>query len=134
MHKLGDTAVELQDIVGGQPLLQVDRYEFFEGDPKFKSRQLETVTYSLVDQQWFRDAMQSDGPRWFILTRHPRGERPAVAYAGPIDINQKRVGVLSIVIVCPAALGQDRMSKDGAKKDDAMSKDSMKKDDASASK
>ena len=97
-HKLGDMAVELQEITSGQPTLRIDRYEFLKGNPKFSSHRDETTTYSVVDQPWFREAMQSDGPRWSILSRHPDGERPAVAYAGPIEVGDKRVGVLSIGI------------------------------------
>ena len=97
-HKLGDTAVELLEIAGGRPTLQIDTYEFSEGDPKFSNRRSEGIEYSVVDQEWFREAIQSEGPRWFTLTKHPQGDRPAVAFAGPIDVREKRVGVLSIVI------------------------------------
>jgi len=97
-HKLGDTAVELQDIADDHSKLQIDRYEFFQGDPRFNSHRSEATSYSAVDQEWFREAIKSDGPRWFTLTTHPDGERPAVAFAGPIDVDDKRVGVLGIVI------------------------------------
>jgi adenylate cyclase len=97
-HKLGDTAVELQEIASGQSKLQIDRYEFFKGDPKFKSRRYEDTKYSVVDQEWFRESVQSGAPRWFTLAKHPDGERPAVAFAGLIDVRDTRVGVLSIVI------------------------------------
>jgi adenylate cyclase len=97
-HKLGDTAVDLLEIAGGQPKLQIDRYEFFQGDPRFKSRRSEDTTYSVIDQQWFRESIQADQQHWFTLTRHPDGERPAVALAAPIDVKGKRVGVLAIII------------------------------------
>jgi adenylate cyclase len=97
-HKLGDTAVELQEISGDHSRLQIDRYEFFKGDPKFNSHRVEDTHYSVLDQPWFRDSMTSDDPRWLKLTQHPDGERPAVAFAGAIDVGDKRVGVLSIVI------------------------------------
>ncbi len=97
-HKLGDTAVELQEIVTGQSRLQIDRYQFFRGDPKFDSRRYEDTDYSVIDQNWFRESMQSDEPHWLTLEKHPDGERHAVAFAGPIDAQGKRVGVLSIVI------------------------------------
>src|SRR5271163_281508 len=67
-HKLGDTAVELQEIASDQSKLQIDRYEFFKGDPKFNNRRYEDTKYSVVDQDWFREAMKLDGPRWFTLT------------------------------------------------------------------
>jgi adenylate cyclase len=97
-HKLGDTAVELQEIASDHSKLQIDRYEFFKGDPKFNSHRSEDTHYSVVDQEWFRESMKSDGPSWLTLTTHPDGERPSVAYAGAIELNDKRVGVLGIFI------------------------------------
>jgi adenylate cyclase len=98
-HKLGDTAVELQEIAGDDhSKLRIDRYEFSKGDPKFNSHRVEDTHYSVLDQDWFRDSMKSDDPRWLTLTTHVDGERPAVAFAGAIDVANKRVGVLSIVI------------------------------------
>ena len=40
-HKLGDTAIELQEIAGDHSKLQIDRYEFFKGDPQFNSHRSE---------------------------------------------------------------------------------------------
>jgi adenylate cyclase len=97
-HKLGDTAVELQEIAGDHSKMQIDRYEFFKGDPQFNSHRSEDTHYSVLDQPWFRESIKSDNPSWLTLNTHPDGERPAVAFAGPIDVNDKRVGVLSIVI------------------------------------
>jgi adenylate cyclase len=97
-HKLGDTAIELQEIASDHSKLQIDRYEFFKGDPQFNSHRSEDTHYSVVDQEWFRESMKSDGPSWLTLTTHPDGERPAVAYAGAIELNDKRVGVLGIFI------------------------------------
>src|SRR6202041_3806258 len=34
----------------------------------------------------------------FRFTTQPAGERPAVALAGPVDVDHKRVGVLAIII------------------------------------
>src|SRR5207237_9532845 len=42
--------------------------------------------------------MQTDEPRWFDVLDHPVGSRPSIAYAGPIDVYQKRQGVLAIII------------------------------------
>jgi adenylate cyclase len=97
-RKLGDTAIEMLDIEGSEPKLRIDHYEFEGTDVKFKNRRFEPTSYSVVDQQWYREASQSDEERWFTLTTHPDGERPAAALAGPIDVNQKRAGVLAIII------------------------------------
>jgi adenylate cyclase len=97
-HKLGDAAIEMLDIEGSEPKLQIDRYGFEGNDVKFRDRRFEDTQYSVVDQEWYREADKSDDERWFTLTTHPDGERPAAALAGPIDINQKRAGVLAIII------------------------------------
>jgi len=97
-HKLGDTAIEMLDIEGSEPKLQIDRYGFEGNDVKFRDRRFEDTQYSVVDQEWYREAFKSDEERWFTLSTHPDGERPAAALAGPIDVNQKRAGVLAIII------------------------------------
>lgn len=97
-HKLGDAAIEMLEIAGGEPRLRIDRYEFAGMDVRFTDRRFETTKYSVTDQEWFRQSSQSDDEDWFRLTTHPAGNRLAVALAGPIDINQKRAGVLAIMI------------------------------------
>jgi adenylate cyclase len=97
-RKLGDTAIEMLDIEGSEPKLRIDRYGFEGEDVKFLDRSFEDTKYSVVDQEWYREADKSGEERWFTLTAHPDGERPAAALAGPIDVNQKRAGVLAIII------------------------------------
>ena len=101
-HKLGDTAVEILEIpgevTGAGSTLRIERYELIDGDPRFKDTRSQETSYSVLKQQWFSESMQSVGPQWFNLTHHPGGDRLAVALAGPIDIDGKRQGVLSIVI------------------------------------
>ena len=97
-HKLGDTAIEMLEMAEGETRLSLDRYEFEDADVQFKSRSFADTPYSVSDQEWYREANQSNGERWFTLTAHPDGERLAVALAGPIDVQQKRAGVLAIII------------------------------------
>ncbi len=101
-HKLGDAAVEIleiaKEIPSSKPKLRIERYQLIDGDLRYKDTRSEDTSYSVIKQEWFDEAMQSVGPRWFNLTSHPGGDRLAVALAGPIDIDQKRQGVLSIVI------------------------------------
>jgi adenylate cyclase len=97
-HKLGEAAVEMLDISNGEPRLRIDRYEYAGMDVKFRERRSEETKYSVTDQEWYREAIKSDDEDWFRLTTHPGGERLAVALAGPIDVNQKRIGVLAIII------------------------------------
>jgi adenylate cyclase len=97
-HKLGDSAVEMLDIKANEPRMRVEHYDYVGMDVKFGERRFADTKYSVKDQQWYHDSIQSDEEGWFKLTTHPGGERPAVALAGPIDIDQQRVGVLAIII------------------------------------
>ena len=90
-HKLGDTAIEMLDITGGEPRLQIDQYEFAGYDVALKDHRVVDSTYSVTDQQWYREASGAEEAHWFTLTTHPHGERPAVALAGPLDVDHKRV-------------------------------------------
>src|SRR6202044_397569 len=78
--------------------LRIERYGFAGYDVAFKGRRFEDSAYSVTDQQWYREASQSNEAHWFTLTIPPDGERPAVALAGPVDIDHKRVGVLAVII------------------------------------
>jgi adenylate cyclase len=97
-HKLGDAATEILEMAGAQPKLRIDRYEFEDADAQFKNSRFENTAYSVHEQEWYREADQSNGERWFTLTTHPDGERLAAALAGPIDIQGQRAGVLAIII------------------------------------
>ena len=51
--------------------------------------------FHVVDQAWFKTGMKADGPQWFKVIDHPIGQRPSIAFAGPIDVYQERQGVLA---------------------------------------
>lgn len=102
VHKLGDAAVEMLEIpkqtADSPSQARISRYGLIDGDLRFKDTRSEATSYSVIKQEWFDEAMQSVGPRWFNLAGLPRGDRLAVTLAGPIDIDGKRQGVLSIII------------------------------------
>lgn len=97
-HKLGDSAVEMIDIPAGASKKRIDRYNLVNGDSQFDRRTFEDTSYLVKNQEWFKSGMEAEGPQWFNLTVHPGGSRLAVAHAGPIDVHQKRQGVLSVVV------------------------------------
>jgi adenylate cyclase len=68
------------------------------GDIQFEKRRFENTDYAVTDQEWYRTGIQADEPSWFAVTVHPVGLRPSIAYAGPIDVYQKRQGVLAVII------------------------------------
>src|SRR5258708_18104792 len=99
-HKLGDLRLEMMEIapVDGVIKRRIDQYQVVIGDIEFEKRRFENTDYVVTDQEWYRSGMQADEPRWFNVTVHPVGSRPSIAYAGPIDVYQKRHAVLPMTI------------------------------------
>src|SRR6201987_827375 len=99
-HKLGDLGLEMMEIArtGGVLKRRVDQYQLVVGDIQFEKRRFENTDYLVTDQQWYREGIKNDEPSWFEVTAYPVGLRPSIAYAGPIDVYQKRQGVLAVII------------------------------------
>jgi adenylate cyclase len=99
-HKLGDLGLEMMEINPADDAAKrrVDQYQVVVGDIQFEKRRFEKTDYVVTRQEWFSTGMQGDEPGWFDVTLHPVGVRPSIAYAGPIDVYQKRQGVLAIII------------------------------------
>src|SRR2546430_2269904 len=99
-HKLGDLGLEMMEIapVDGAIKRRIDQYGVVVGDIEFEKRRFENTDYVVTDQEWYRSGTQTDEPRWFNVSVHPTGSRPSIAYAGPIDVYQKRQGLLAIII------------------------------------
>src|SRR6266581_3422758 len=99
-HKLGDLGLEMMEIapVNGAIKRRIDQYDVVVGDIEFEKRRFEDTDYVVTDQEWYGAGMHADEPRWFNVSAHPVGARPSIAYAGPIDVYQKRQGVLAVII------------------------------------
>ena len=99
-HKLGDLGLEMMEIarVDGVVKRRVDQYQVVVGDIEFEKRRFENTDYVVTDQEWYREGIKKDEPGWFEMTAHPVGLRPSIAYAGPVDVYQKRQGVLAVII------------------------------------
>jgi adenylate cyclase len=99
-HKLGDLGLEMMEIapVDGLIKRRVDQYQVVVGDIEFEKRRFEDTNYDDTSQEWFQKEIKGDEPSWFEVTTYPVGSRPSIVYAGPIDVYQKRQGVLAVVI------------------------------------
>jgi adenylate cyclase len=99
-HKLGDLGLEMMEIapVDGAIKRRIDQYQVVVGDIEFETRRFENTDYAVTEQEWYRKGIEADEPRWFDVSTHPVGARPSIAYAGPIDVYQKRQGVLAVII------------------------------------
>jgi adenylate cyclase len=96
-HKLGDTVIEMLEIDADRKM-RIDRYEFVGNDLQLKSSRVEDTKYSVTDQEWFRFAIDNNDEHWSTFSALPVGERPAAAFAAPIDIDQKPAGVIAVII------------------------------------
>ena len=99
-HKLGDLGLEMMEIapVNGMVKRRVDKYQVVVGDIQFEKRRFEDTNYNVTDQEWYRNVIKSDESAWFEVSAFPVGLRPSIAYSGPIDVYQKRQGVLAVII------------------------------------
>ena len=99
-HKLGDLGLEMMEIapVDGVVKRRVDTYQVVVGDIQFEKRSFESTDFVVTDQEWYKKGIASDEPSWFEVTAHPVGLRPSIAFVGPIDVYQKRQGVLAVII------------------------------------
>jgi adenylate cyclase len=99
-HKLGDGHLEMMEISRtdhpGQR--RIDEYAVIPGDIEFETRQFVPSDFRVVDQAWYANGMTAEGPQWSRVMDHPIGQRPSIAFAGPIDVYQERQGVLAIMI------------------------------------
>jgi adenylate cyclase len=99
-HKLGDRRMEMMEISltdhPGQR--RIDEYDVVPGDIEFANRRFEPTDFRVAERIWFKTGLKAEEPEWFKVADHPMGERPAIAYAGPIDVYQERQGVLAVII------------------------------------
>jgi adenylate cyclase len=99
-HRLGDRHLEMMEISltdhPGQR--RIDEYEVIPGDIEFEHRRFEPTEFRVSEQEWFKTGIAAAEPQWFKVLSHPIGERPSIAYVGPIDVYQERQGVLAIII------------------------------------
>src|SRR5277367_6757511 len=99
-HKLGDERLEMMEISLTDHFGQrrIDEYAVIPGDIEFEKREFVPTDFRVVDQAWFKTGMGAEGPQWFKVLDHPIGQRPSIAFAGPIDVYQERQGALAIII------------------------------------
>ncbi len=99
-HKLGDRRLEMMEIsLTDRPgQRRIDEYDVVPGDIEFANRRFEPTSFHVADQTWFKSGLSAGDPQWFRVSEHASGERPSIAFAGPIDVYQERQGVLAVII------------------------------------
>ena len=99
-HKLGDAELEMTEIPAApEPRARrIDRYKVLTGDIEFEERSFKPTRYDVSAQPWYREAAEASTPLWLEVSEYPGAGRPAVAYAGAIDVDRTRQGVLAVMI------------------------------------
>lgn len=99
-HKLGDAELEMMEIPTAPAPRQrrIDRYKVLTGDIEFEERAFKPTHYQVTAQPWYMQAAAASAPLWMEVTQYPGAGRPAIAFAGPIDVDRTRQGVLAVMI------------------------------------
>lgn len=106
-HRLGDGGLEMIEIDEGirDRMLRKDRYIFIPGDIQFEERTFTETSYDPREHAWFKNFMGLNSSGWIEARDLPDSDRTVYAFAGPIDVNRARQGVLAV------AIETDRLSR-----------------------
>ncbi|WP_217350594.1 adenylate/guanylate cyclase domain-containing protein [Ruegeria sp. HKCCD7255] len=106
-HRLGDGGLEMIEIDEGirDRMLRKDRYIFIPGDIQFEERTFTETSYDPREHAWFENFMGLNSAGWIEARDLPESEKTIYAFAGPIDVNRTRQGVLAV------AIETDRLSR-----------------------
>ncbi len=99
-HRLGDGGLEMIEIDSEirDGMLRTDRYIFIPGDIQFEERAFSATTFDPRDHAWYRNFIGRGTADWIEARDLPGGHKTVYAFAGPVDVNRKRQGVLAVVI------------------------------------
>ncbi|WP_037308807.1 adenylate/guanylate cyclase domain-containing protein [Ruegeria halocynthiae] len=106
-HRLGDGGLEMIEIDKDirDRMLRTDRYIFIPGDIQFEERSFSETSYDPREHAWFGNFMGLSSNGWIEARDLPGTDKTVYAYAGPIDVNRTRQGVLAV------AIETDRLSR-----------------------
>ncbi len=106
-HRLGDGGLEMIEIDSAirDRMLRKDRYIFIPGDIQFEERTFTETAYDPREHAWFENFMGLSSAGWIEVRDLPDSDKTIYAYAGPIDVNRTRQGVLAV------AIETDRLSR-----------------------
>lgn len=106
-HRLGDGGLEMIEIDEGirDGMLRKDRYIFIPGDIQFEERTFTETSYDPREHAWFENFMGLNSAGWIEARDLPDSDKTVYTFAGPIDVNRTRQGVLAV------AIETDRLSR-----------------------
>ncbi|MTI02254.1 adenylate/guanylate cyclase domain-containing protein [Roseibium sp. RKSG952] len=99
-HRLGDGGLEMMEIDDEirDGMLRRDRYIFIPGDIQFEERDFSATNFDPREHAWYANFIGRDATDWIEARDLPDSQKTVYAYAGPVDVNRRRQGVLAVVI------------------------------------
>jgi adenylate cyclase len=99
-HRRGDAGLEMIEIDDEirNRMKRTDRYIFIPGDIQFEERTFTPTIYDPRTKRWFSEFIDGGQPDWVDARNLPGIRKEAYAFAGPVDVNRRRQGVLAVVI------------------------------------
>lgn len=73
-------------------------FQAFGPDMVFSDSAMQPSRYRATEQEWYRRAVQEDGPGWNLASGLPHAERAAISTSMPLVINTTFRGVINVVI------------------------------------
>ncbi|WP_299669583.1 adenylate/guanylate cyclase domain-containing protein [uncultured Ruegeria sp.] len=106
-HRLGDGGLEMIEIDSEiqDGMLRTDRYIFIPGDIQFEERGFSPTNFDPREHAWFDNFIGLSTADWIEARDLPGSHRTVYAFAGPVDVNRRRQGVLAV------AIETDRLSR-----------------------
>ena len=100
VHESRHGRLEVSDIpMGPMPRQRrIDTYRFLDSGASVQAHLDEPTSYDVTAQPWYRRALTASAPLWMSVSHHPGEDRPSIAYAGALEINGERRGVLAVMI------------------------------------
>lgn len=99
-HVLSNGRLEVSDVPMG-PLprqRRIDSYRVLDDGAAVQDQVVVPTTYDVTAQPWYRRAFSSRTPLWTEVTHHPGDDLPSIAYAGILEVDGDRQGVLAVMI------------------------------------
>lgn len=101
-QKVSDTEIDMVEVKWDPATKtakrRIDYYTPSEGDIIFDNREFEVSTYNATEQPWYRRAVDEKGPGWSHASHYPDSDRQAISTSTPLEIDNKFVAVINVVI------------------------------------
>jgi len=101
-HKVSDDEIDMVEVKWDtehqSAQRRIDYYAPDVGDIIFRNREVETSTYDVTQETWYRQAVEESGPGWSHSEHFPNSDRQAITTSRALEVNNAFAGVIGVVI------------------------------------